>query len=97
MMNIHPKDNNEINFSLVKTVHLGIKCNKYGICPIIGYRFKCPICKDYNLCQNCEELNSETGEHPHDFIKMRNQEKQIKDYKYEKLSKDHYKIDYIEN
>jgi hypothetical protein len=60
----------------VKTVHQGIKCNKCGMDPIIGYRYKCPICQNYNLCQNCEENNSQTGEHQHDFIKMRNQEKQ---------------------
>ena len=75
MMSNAPKEG-DINFSLVKTVHQGIKCNKCGMDPIIGYRYKCPICKDYNLCQNCEEINSQTGEHEHDFIKMRNQEKQ---------------------
>jgi len=75
MMSNAPKEG-DINFSLVKTVHQGIKCNKCGMDPIIGYRYKCPICRDFNLCQNCEENNSQTGEHEHDFIKMRNQEKQ---------------------
>ena len=70
------KEGDISNFSLVKTTHQGIKCSKCGMNPIIGYRYKCPLCKNYNLCQNCEEKNSETGEHPHDFIKMRNQEKQ---------------------
>ena len=96
MMNIHPKDKDEINLSFIKTIHFGIKCNKCGALPIIGYRYKCPICKDYNLCQDCEERNSETCEHPHDFIKMRNQEKQIKDYKYEILDKNQDKIFYID-
>ena len=72
MMSNAPKEG-DINFSLVKTVHQGIKCNKCGMDPIVGYRYKCPICKGYNLCQNCEENNSQTGEHEHDFIKMRNQ------------------------
>ena len=97
MMNLHPKDNNEINLSFVKTVHLGIKCNRCGMLPIKGDRYKCHICKDYNLCQDCEQLNSETCEHPHDFIKMRNPEKQIKDYKYEIIDKDQDKTFYIEN
>jgi len=97
MMNIHPKDKDEINLSFIKTIHFGIKCNKCGTLPIIGYRYKCPICKSYNLCQDCEERNSETCEHPHDFIKMRNQEKQIKDYKYEILDKDQDKTFYIDN
>ena len=76
----------EINVSFVKTTHHGIKCNKCGIEPIVGYRYKCPICKNYNLCQNCELKNAETGEHQHDFIKMRNEEKQPK--KQEKKSKE---------
>jgi hypothetical protein len=75
MMSNAPKEG-DINLSFVKTVHQGIKCNKCGMDPIIGYRYKCPICQNYNLCQNCEENNSQTGEHQHDFIKMRNQEKQ---------------------
>ena len=76
----------EINVSFVKTTHHGIKCNKCGIEPIVGYRYKCPICKNYNLCQNCELKNAETGEHQHDFIKMRNVEKQPK--KQDKKEKD---------
>ena len=76
IMMINRQKEEEMHFPLVKTTHLGIKCNKCGMNPIIGYRYKCPICKNYNLCQNCEEKNSETGEHPHDFIKMRNEEKQ---------------------
>ena len=97
MMNLHPKDNNEINLSFVKTIHFGIKCNICGMLPIKGDRYKCHICKDYNLCQDCEQLNFEIEKHPHDFIKMRNPEKQIKDYKYEIIDKDQDKTFYIEN
>ena len=86
MMNILPKYN-EINLSLGQGIHFGVKCDKCGMFPIIGYRYKCPVCKNYDLCQNCEEINSQTGEHPHELIKLRFQEKQIKDYKYELLDK----------
>ena len=65
----------EYNISLVKTTHKGIVCKKCGMNPIVGYRYKCSICKDYNLCERCEEKNYETQEHLHDFIKMRNEEK----------------------
>ena len=44
--------------------------------PIVGYRYKYSKCSDYNLCQKCEENNSNTGQHSHDFIKIR--KKQIK-------------------
>ena len=99
MMNILPKYN-EINLSLVKGVHFGVKCDKCGMLPIIGYRYKCPVCKNYDLCQNCEEINSQTGEHPHELIKLRFQEKQIKDYKYELLDKSsiiYKKMAYLED
>ena len=99
MMNIRPKYN-EINLSLVKGVHFGVKCDKCGMLPIIGYRYKCSVCKDYDLCQNCEEINSQTGEHPHELIKLRFQEKQIKDYKYELLNKSsliYNKMAYLED
>ena len=93
MMSNVQKDG-ECNISLVKTVHKGIVCKKCGMNPIIGYRYKCSICKDFNLCEKCEEKNYETQEHKHDFIKMRNEEvpkpqpKQVKtEYKYELVEK----------
>ena len=74
--------NEKINASLLKnsqnnekyknkTLHQNIKCEKCFICPIEGDRYKCSQCKDYNLCQDCEEKNGISGEHPHDFIRMR--------------------------
>ena len=50
-------------------MHKGIKCKKCFQEPIIGYRYKCSVCNDYNLCEKCEEEKSE--DHPHDFIKIR--------------------------
>ena len=58
-----------------KIIHHGIKCNRCFQCPINGYRYKCCECYDYNLCEKCKENNSITEEHPHDFIKMKNEEK----------------------
>ena len=69
------KEGGEILISNIKATHHGIKCNKCGVNPIVGYRYKCPICKNFNLCQMCEEKNSETQEHKHNFIKMRAEEK----------------------
>ena len=54
-----------------KIEHKGIKCKKCFQEPIIGYRYKCSVCNNYNLCEKCEEENSKTEEHPHDFIKIR--------------------------
>ena len=92
MSNIQQKDE-EINFSLVKTTHKGIKCEKCGKNPIIGYRYKCSVCKDFNLCDTCELKNSESQEHKHNFIKMRNEEKieEIKPKEDEKPKKENKK------
>ena len=56
-------------------LHNGIKCEKCQTLPIRGYRYKCPKCLNYNLCQECEELNADTEFHPHsNFILCRNPE-----------------------
>lgn len=78
IMMSNAQNEGNIIFSAVKTTHHGIKCNKCGKNPIIGYRYKCSICKNYNLCENCEEKNYETEEHSHNFIKMRNEEKKMR-------------------
>ena len=65
------QNNNNINLSSCRTVHNGIKCEKCFKEPIVGFRYKCSICNNYNLCQDCEEKNAQTGEHEHDFIKIR--------------------------
>ena len=33
--------------------HDGIKCEKCFDEPIKGYRYKCTVCNDYNLCEKC--------------------------------------------
>ena len=69
--------------------HFGIKCQKCQIFPIKGHRYKCPKCLDYNLCEECEQLNSEVNFHPHsNFILYRSPEIAMTsdDYSYECLT-----------
>ena len=68
-------DKNRINKTICKTVHNNIKCEYCFMEPIVGFRYKCSICQNYNLCEKCEEKNEETQNHSHDFIKIRNEEK----------------------
>ena len=68
-------DKNRINKTICNTVHKKIKCEHCFIEPIVGFRYKCSICQNYNLCEKCEEKNEETQKHSHDFIKIRNEEK----------------------
>jgi hypothetical protein len=67
-------NNNEINKSICQTIHHGIQCQMCHKIPIVGFRYKCSQCSEYNLCQECEEKNSIKDEHPHDFIKIRKEQ-----------------------
>ena len=70
------------------SMHIGIKCEHCQMMPIIGHRYKCPKCLNYNLCENCEELNSENNFHPHeDFILIRFPDNPYSDYSYNCLTK----------
>ena len=60
-----------------KEIHDGIKCQKCFMQPIIGIRYKCSICKEYNLCDDCEKINEETNDHQHTFFKIVKKEQKI--------------------
>ena len=64
----------QINKNKCNTIHYGIKCAKCLKNPIVGFRYKCSICNNYDLCEECEEKNCQTEEHPHSFIKIRKNE-----------------------
>jgi len=50
-------------------LHKGIKCNQCGKNNIIGIRYKCSTCPNYNLCESCEE--DSTHDEDHIFVKIR--------------------------
>ncbi len=49
--------------------HKGYVCDGCDANPIIGSRYKCAVCEDFDFCEKCEEKNKNT--HPHPFIKIR--------------------------
>ena len=51
-----------------KKVHVGIHCNGCGVNPIVGNRFKCAICDNFDYCEKCESLHKDSHKHP--FIKI---------------------------
>ena len=67
------EEKSKLEQSKCKTKHNGIKCQKCFKEPIIGYRYKCYICNNYNLCEDCEESNSLSGDHHHYFLKIRDE------------------------
>ena len=48
-------------------IHRNIICNGCGMVPIIGIRYKCASCPDFDYCENCENKFGEIHNHP--FIK----------------------------
>ena len=38
-------------------VHYSIKCNGCGMFPLLGERYKCSICPNYDLCEKCAISN----------------------------------------
>ena len=50
-----------------KIAHPGIKCSECNE-PIVGIRYKCSICKDFDYCEKCEEKTK--GGHGHPFLKI---------------------------
>ena len=51
-----------------KIVHFGVKCDGCGVFPIIGCRFKCAVCDNFDYCEECEKKLSEKHSHP--FLKI---------------------------
>ena len=69
----HPILRNRINHpkkDYIKrgNIHPKVMCDGCGMLPIKGWRYKCAVCEDYNLCENCEERIG--GQHKHPFIKI---------------------------
>lgn len=54
-----------------KKIHFGVMCDGCKEGPISGTRFKCSVCRDYDLCETCEK----TSTHIHSFIKIRDPQK----------------------
>jgi len=54
---------------LQKTVHYGYVCDRCGMQPIKGIRYKCANCIDYDLCSACEEID--LHEEKHLLLKIR--------------------------
>ena len=52
-----------------KPVHKFVKCDGCGMHPIIGCRFKCTVCDNFDYCENCEKKFC-GSHHQHPFLKI---------------------------
>lgn len=57
--------------SAVKVIeHVGYRCDGCGANPIVGIRYRCMTCKDFDLCETCQKITSisSIGEHKTDHV-----------------------------
>ena len=57
-----------VQHMLKNKVHVAIRCDGCKKCPIVGARFKCAVCNDFDFCEKCEKKYAE--EHNHPFLKI---------------------------
>ena len=53
-----------------KIVHKNTQCAECGSYPIKGTRYKCSVCPNYDVCENCEK----NTDHEHSFLKLKKPE-----------------------
>merc|ERR1712087_545529 len=62
-----------------EVIHFGVECDLCGMYPIIGDRYKCSICPDWDCCTACEP------KHDHPLIKFKKASKQHKNASFKGL------------
>lgn len=53
-----------------KKTHFGVRCDGCGTFPIVGCRYKCAVCDNFDYCEECEKKFSQ--KHGHPLLKIRN-------------------------
>ena len=53
--------------SMFPIIQNNIKCSNCGLMPINGYIYKCSICNEHNLCQQCLQTKLDLSFHQHPF------------------------------
>ena len=61
-------EKSESNNPAGKLIHYGIACDGCKTFPIVGIRYKCAVCDDFDFCEECEKKKGE--EHNHPFLKI---------------------------
>ena len=52
-------------------IHRMISCEGCGMFPIIGERYKCNICPNFNYCKCCKEMFGNIHGHPMEEVKSK--------------------------
>merc|ERR1712013_387923 len=71
IINIKSEKKSEDISSKESQIHPGIVCDGCEKTPIVGHRYKCVVCDDFDLCGSCEAAGCHPG---HNMIRISNQE-----------------------
>lgn len=63
-----------------KVIHFGVECDLCGVYPVIGDRYKCSMCEDWDCCPACEP------QHDHPLIKFKKASKNHKNASFKGLT-----------
>jgi hypothetical protein len=56
-------NSNSTNVVQEPAKHFGYSCDRCGMTPIVGIRYKCTTCPDFDLCSACEALDLHDPKH----------------------------------
>lgn len=65
-----PCGNSNTNNNNNNNVHEGVTCDGCNTSPIVGTRYKCSVCWDYDLCDACEAKGAAVHDLSHPLIKI---------------------------
>lgn len=72
-------ESDKLQVKVSEVVHQNVRCDGCKVSPIIGDRYKCSVCEDFDFCSRCEQANEDQQlsiPHPHPFIRLRRPEDQ---------------------
>lgn len=52
--------------AIISISHSGVSCDQCGASNIVGRRYKCLVCDNFDLCEGCESMNS----HLHPMVRL---------------------------
>lgn len=55
------------NSNSSQVIHAHVTCDECGTSPIVGIRYKCVVCPDFDVCEKCEAKST----HDHPFLKIK--------------------------
>merc|ERR1711874_39757 len=84
IVNIKSEKKSEDVSSKESQIHSGVVCDACEKAPIVGHRYKCVVCDDFDLCGSCEAA----GRHPgHNMIRISNQENHFPNRLFKRIHK----------